>query len=671
MTSASAAVDEPVPVGEVPTTSPVRTMRRYVAFYPFLFVASVLPSALWAGQFVFSRNFFDPASFAWPLFILPIMLVVWWVTWVFCTIAVGKVVLLVVNAIHRPREGVFDCDPADRDFRFWNLRGTIARFVMWVTHTFPLPWLDIIALKVLGVKATGGSAFFDTYVDPEFIEVGDNSLFGLGAFVFSSMIAGNKLIVKRTKVGTRTLIGANAAVSPGTTIGDDVLYGSLCTTRIGQCLDDEWVYAGQPCRQLKPNKMAKVLEYRGRDVAKEISAEHDKVYYLQEGSAEGAAAVAADSAGGRGAGGTGPAGAGAGGVAGGDAGRGEWDKERKRLEREAKRAEKVDEKVAKVREKALAKVKKAEERAAAATVEGKPEKKVEKAERRVAELKVKAERKEAKAKRKQELQFHWYVGSFLFVTYFSYLVPFLLFYAHALLVAKPLFLDPVGRLGFIGAVASSPARMLLVLLTIPPFLIGLYVTYYALSVLLGGLLMRWADRACPPERGVFQRDFRVNARMLKFYHYRGFLARFVDWKVSKCLFPWLVNWALNKLGVAKIGRRVTLDDSFHGHEFLEIGDDVYVGPGIIVATHTVEGVFGRLVLTGTRIEAGCTVASGSLVGPDAHLEENSHVLAGGLAKGFHLRKGGFYRGLPVFKLPKSKVRKMFKAVESKLESGTA
>ncbi|MHA1732784.1 MAG: DapH/DapD/GlmU-related protein [Promethearchaeota archaeon] len=269
----------PVSVFEGISTTNTLAMKRYVVVYLAMLWFSLLPSAFLAIRYLQPRlvtgNYFDP----WFLLMFPFQVLFWWLIFVFMAIFVARVFLWVVNLFHKPREGIFERSKADKDYRYWSLRGTIKKFAFWATHTFPLPWLDIVAFKVFGVKAKGGTAFFDCWVDSEFIEIGDNTLLGLGAVVLSSMIVGDKLVIQRVKIGNHNLIGAHTVVAPGTVVGDNVVLGALSTTSVGQVLESNWIYTGVPARKFKENKYAKDHDYTGRvlgyeDEEEEIPVDH-------------------------------------------------------------------------------------------------------------------------------------------------------------------------------------------------------------------------------------------------------------------------------------------------------------------------------------------------------------------------------------------------------------
>ncbi len=205
---------------------------------------------------------------AWPmfyLFMLPLMLMGMWVVFILCAIFFSKIFLSIVNLLHKPREGVFLRSRQDKDYRYWSLRSTIKKFAFWAAHTFPLVWMDVLAFKAFNVKTRMGTAFFNAWVDSEFLEIGNNTMIGLGAVVLSAAVVGDYFIIKKTKIGDNVLIGAHTIVMPGTTIEDDVILGGMASTTIGQKLEAGWTYMGEPAKKFKENRYSVNKDYKGKE----------------------------------------------------------------------------------------------------------------------------------------------------------------------------------------------------------------------------------------------------------------------------------------------------------------------------------------------------------------------------------------------------------------------
>ena len=232
----------------VPT---VLVKKRYLIFYFFLIWISIIPLLL--EFWVYWRFLWDydrPVHF---YTFLPLLFFGMYVSLVFFSIFFAKILLIIVNAIHKPREGIFLRISEDRDYRYWSLRNTIKRWPVWLAHKFPFPFLDNICFKAFGVKTKFSNSLFEGWVDTEFIEFGKDVVVGQGAIVQSAVIIGNLLIIRKTIIEDNVRIGSHAIVMPGTHIGKNSILAANSVTTVGQILERKWVYVGIPAKKFKKN----------------------------------------------------------------------------------------------------------------------------------------------------------------------------------------------------------------------------------------------------------------------------------------------------------------------------------------------------------------------------------------------------------------------------------
>lgn len=237
-----------------PNTTNVLARKRYMLIYVLLLWLSLLPVVLLAWDML--------ANFDYMFIItrLPFSVLGWYFLFIIDTIFFSWIALQIVNLIHKPREGYFPRDKDNKDYRYWSLRGAIKKLAFWASHNCLLPWVDLLAFKMFGVKMKGGVALFDAWVDSEFIEIGKGSLIGQGAILMSSMITTDWLIIRKVTIGDGVLIGSHAVIAPGTTIGDNTVIGAMAQTTVGQDLESNWVYVGAPARKYRKNEYMSVEE---------------------------------------------------------------------------------------------------------------------------------------------------------------------------------------------------------------------------------------------------------------------------------------------------------------------------------------------------------------------------------------------------------------------------
>ena len=234
-----------------PFTASVLAKKRYLILYFLLIWASIIPLLL--ELWVYWQLFWSPRPVHFYTY-LPLLGILMYVTIVFAAIFFTKILLMIINAIYKPREGVFLRIKADRDYRYWSLRNTIKRWPVWLAHRFPFPGiLDNICFKAFGVKTKISNSLFEGWVDTEMIEFGKDVVVGQGAIVQSSCIIGNLLIMRKTTIDDGVRIGSHSIVMPGTHIGHNCILAANSVTTVGQVLEKEWIYVGIPAKKFKKN----------------------------------------------------------------------------------------------------------------------------------------------------------------------------------------------------------------------------------------------------------------------------------------------------------------------------------------------------------------------------------------------------------------------------------
>ncbi|MFW9818682.1 MAG: DapH/DapD/GlmU-related protein [Candidatus Thorarchaeota archaeon] len=235
-----------------PFSPTILVRKKYLIFYFFLIWISIIPLLLelWVyWHFLWSYD--RPVHF---YTFLPLLCVLMYITITFSGIFFAKILLLIVNAIHKPREGVFLRVPEDKDYRYWSLRNTIKRWPIWLAHRFPFPGImDNICFKTFGVKTKISNSLFEGWVDTEFMEFGKDVVVGQGAIVQSAVIIGNLLIIRKTIIEDNVRIGSHAIVMPGTHIGYNCILAANSVTTVGQVLEQGFIYAGIPAKKFKKN----------------------------------------------------------------------------------------------------------------------------------------------------------------------------------------------------------------------------------------------------------------------------------------------------------------------------------------------------------------------------------------------------------------------------------
>jgi len=235
-----------------PFVATVLVKKRYLIFYIFLMWVSMI--AVLLEFWFYWQLLWNPIRPIHFYIFLPLVCFLMYVTAVLTSIIFAKILLVIVNAFHKPKEGVFLRHPSDKDYRYWSIRNTIKKWPIWLAHKFPFPFLDNLCFKMFGVKTKFSNSLFEGWVDCEFIEFGKNVVVGQGSIVQSAVIVGNLLIIRKTIIEDNVRIGAHAIVMPGTHIGKNSVLAANSVTIVGQELKDDWIYVGVPAKEFKKNR---------------------------------------------------------------------------------------------------------------------------------------------------------------------------------------------------------------------------------------------------------------------------------------------------------------------------------------------------------------------------------------------------------------------------------
>ncbi len=166
------------------------------------------------------------------------------------SIIVAKIFLLIVNVIHKPKEGVYERTNQDKDYCYWSLRNLIKKWPAWICRQLNLPLFEIIALKIFGVKTSFSNALHEAWIDSEFIQMGKNVKVGQGSLVTSTLLAKNKLILKRVIIGDNVITGIHSTILPGTIIDSNTILDTNSMTAVNQHLEGKSVYRGIPAEKI-------------------------------------------------------------------------------------------------------------------------------------------------------------------------------------------------------------------------------------------------------------------------------------------------------------------------------------------------------------------------------------------------------------------------------------
>jgi carbonic anhydrase/acetyltransferase-like protein (isoleucine patch superfamily) len=225
----------------------------------YKFLALYIP-ILWVSGYMALTVFFDVSRLInnWiiTMFLIPVWLFILYFIFVFGIAIFTKAFLLIVNMVHKPKEGVFKAEEGDLDYEFWRVRVELKKLVLWFMNNGPLPWIVMWGFRWVGIHVDFSSHMQDAWASGGFIRFGRNVTVGQGSCVMGSMIVGKYLIIKTVILGDYTVVGGVSNIAPGTRMGKESVIGTFSTTIPNQLIEAGWIYLGQFARKYKPNKYA-------------------------------------------------------------------------------------------------------------------------------------------------------------------------------------------------------------------------------------------------------------------------------------------------------------------------------------------------------------------------------------------------------------------------------
>lgn len=260
-------------------------IKFLVVYLPIFWASGLLVSIYWYEYTNRITNWISTLLF------LPVAIFCMYMLFILGCIFFSKLFLILINLIHEPKEGIFKAELGDNDFEFWCLRTELKKIVLWLIRNCPLPWIDTLAFRLIGMKIDFSSHLQDAWCDAEFIEFGRKVMIGQAAVVMSSMVVGKYLIIKKVIFDDYALIGGVTTVAPGTIFGKETVLGAVSSTLYNQVLEPEWIYTGVPARKFRKTKESlerrnfirkvDVDEEKRIQVEHEVNVDEDKKHFLK------------------------------------------------------------------------------------------------------------------------------------------------------------------------------------------------------------------------------------------------------------------------------------------------------------------------------------------------------------------------------------------------------
>ena len=224
-----------------------KTSAQYIMFVEYWLTVVVM--IFWNKPFydyMFEGNW-------WFIIIVPLSIYGILFQFTFLTLLQSFIVWKILCIIEPPKEGEFDIP--GREFRYYCLRFWIQYYSICMARAMPLPWVDMICFRLFGCKIGKNVVLYDSWIDMEFVEIGDYVMLSLNASLNSHCIYHDKFLVKRIVVNKNAIVGAEAIVAPGTVLEEGAILGAASSTHIDQRLEPYLIHIGNPAKLKLPIKV--------------------------------------------------------------------------------------------------------------------------------------------------------------------------------------------------------------------------------------------------------------------------------------------------------------------------------------------------------------------------------------------------------------------------------
>ena len=259
------------------------SLKFLIVYIPILWFSGVITLVYWwTYQPKFELYHYVILFLYVPLHIMAMLTI-----FTLACVMFSKLILVIINLIHKPKQGIFYAEKGDHDFEFWCLRIEIKKLVIWLMNNWPLPYIDILAFRWFGIEIDFSSHLQDAWCDIEFVKFGRRVMVGQGAVVLSSMVIGKYLIIKQVILEDYAVIGGQTTIAPGTIFGKESLLGAMGCTIFNQIIEPGYVYLGVPAWKYKKNKPIQerreflikkdIDEEKKIEIAHEINIDEDKI----------------------------------------------------------------------------------------------------------------------------------------------------------------------------------------------------------------------------------------------------------------------------------------------------------------------------------------------------------------------------------------------------------
>jgi acetyltransferase-like isoleucine patch superfamily enzyme len=201
---------------------------------------------------LFYQTFYSPTNHLLNIALLTLVPPLFLITLGFFIVGICLLIKLLIVYYDKKAEipeGYYELD--DPRAKLFKIKYSLRIFGIKLFHGTPFKILDTLAMRLWGNAKLGKFVEIDyAIVDPQYIEVGDNTQIGQRARIHTHDFVDGKLYVKKVKIGKRVLIGGLTHISPGVEIADNSMSGIGAWFETDRICKKSALWVGKPVSEL-------------------------------------------------------------------------------------------------------------------------------------------------------------------------------------------------------------------------------------------------------------------------------------------------------------------------------------------------------------------------------------------------------------------------------------
>jgi len=160
-------------------------------------------------------------------------------------------------------EGTYELD--DPRAKWFKIKYCLRLFGLRLFHGTPFKIADTFAIRFWGhVKLIGNVKMDDSFSDPQYLEVGENTQIAMGARVHTHDIIDGKLWIKKVIIGKDVIVGVYSHIKPGVEIADGSVLGTGAWMRKNRICKRPALWLGKPAAELPLILVSKAARLEGK-----------------------------------------------------------------------------------------------------------------------------------------------------------------------------------------------------------------------------------------------------------------------------------------------------------------------------------------------------------------------------------------------------------------------